>query len=253
MSLYRPTLLIAMSFLAACGSTDSKDSADTTLPPATTITTLASPATSTTELPTTTELAEPQAYAETDRLREGVFYTAGDVAIGAEIRFTATDKSRYSFNLAQFFSVQTQASGDETLLYLADLSTAFVFKNPLDDLLAYGGDNSALLAASDPIPDDYLAYVANLPGVTVGPVTETQFAGFTARSMTYEVGDFAGVACIGSKLCLLTLFLPTGSAVFYYPGDNGTLYVFELNGRTVLADVIGDGAEEFLATMTITV
>jgi len=83
------------------------------------------------------------------------------VAIGTEITFTATDKSRYSNNLPGFFSVQGQASGDETLLSVSDLSTAFVFKNPLDDALAYGGDNAAFLSASDPVPEDLFAYLTS--------------------------------------------------------------------------------------------
>jgi len=247
---YCPTLLVALTFLAACGSSESTQSADTVA--ATTAIEASTIASSTTEAPTTTVLAEPRTYDPTKILHEGLLYTAGDVAIGTEITFTATDKTRYSNNLPGFFSVQNQASGDETLLSISDLSTAFVFKNPLDDIFAYGRDNAALLAATDPTPEDFFAYFASLPGVTVGPITETQFAGFTARSMSYEVGDFAGVACNGPKLCLLTTFQPSGISSYYNPGDSGVLYIFDVAGRSILADVIGgNGGVEFIATMTI--
>ncbi len=248
------TLLVATtSLLAACGSSDSTESAETvaatTVAEATTVEPTTAPPT--TVAPTTTVL-EPRTYDPTKILHEGFFYTAGTVAIGAEIIFTATDRSRYSNNLPGFFSVQGQASGDETLLSLNDLSTMFVFKDPLQDFATLGRDNSALLAASDPVPADFLAYVQGLPGVTAGPVTDAEFAGLPARSMTYEVGDFPGVVCVGTKPCLWTTFAPAGISVYYNPGDSGTFYVFDVAGRSVLADVQNrDGVAEFIATMTI--
>lgn len=244
------TLLVAVTFLTACGSSDSSQPADTAA--ATTAIEASTTASPTTEAPTTTAPAEPRTFDPTKILHEGVFYTAGDVAIGTEITFTATDKSRYSNNLPGFFSVQNQASGDEPLMSLSDLSTAFVFKNPLADFLAYGRDKNAMLAASEPAPADFFAYFTNLPGVIVGPITETQFAGFAARSMSYQVGDFDGVACSGIQLCLLTTFQPSGLSYFYYPGDTGVLYIFEVAGRRILADMTGyDGAEEFIAMLKI--
>lgn len=248
---YYSTLLAAVTLLTACGSSDSSSQpADTEA--ATTAVEASTTASPTTEAPTTTAPAEPRTFDPTKILHEGILYTAGDVAIGTEITFTATDKSRYSNNLPGFFSVQSQASGDETLLSLGDLSTAFVFKNPLDDLRSYGGDNAALLAASEPVPEDFFAYFSNLPGVTVGPITDTEFAGFAARSMSYQVGDFDGVSCSGVELCLLTTFQPSGLSYVYYPGDHGVLYIFEVAGRRILADMTGyDGAAEFIATLKI--
>lgn len=86
----------------------------------------------------------------------------------AEITFTATPSARCATNLPGFFGVGIQASGDESLFYVTDLSTATVFTNPFEDYAAIGRDNMLLFAATEPIPGDYLEYFRKLTGVTTG-------------------------------------------------------------------------------------
>ena len=51
---------------------------------------------------------------------------------------------------------------------------------------------------------------------------------------------------------LLTLFSPSGLSVSYDPGDAGTMYLLEVDGKPVLVDVTDKpGATEFAATMAI--
>ena len=67
-----------------------------------------------------------------------------------------------------------------------DLGPARVFRDPTFDLGARG--DAASWPRTDPAPDGYLAFVASRPKITAGTPTDTTFAGYPARSMTYTAG-----------------------------------------------------------------
>ena len=157
-------------------------------------------------------------------------------------------------NLPGFFGVATQASGDETLFYITDLSTATVFTNPFEDYAAIGRDNVQLFGATQPIPGDYLEYFKALPGVTTGEITNTTFSGLPARSMSFTIGSNEGGHAIppATEPMLLTFFSPSGITYTYTPGDSGTLYLFELASKPTLAEVTDyPGADVFFASFVL--
>jgi hypothetical protein len=227
-------------------ATAASDATATTAVPATT-TAPESTVAPTTDAPTTT-IKPVRDLDATKILHEGQTYAAGTTALGVDITFTANKAARWATNLPGFFGVSTQASGDDTLLYITDLSVATVFKNPLDDYVAFGRDNNRIFAATEPIPGEYLEYFRALPGVTTGEIVDATMFGRPARSMTFTIGSNEGGHAIppGPEPLLLTFFSPSGVTYTYLPGDSGTLYSFELAGKPILAEVTTvEGAAEF--------
>ncbi len=262
-------LLPAM--LMACGSSDEQDPTaadttvtavvDTTTVPVATVPDTTAPDTTVpdttvpdTTVPDTTADGAVREINSKGILTEGRTYTSGTLALGTEFTFTANAEARYATNLPGFFGVSTQASGNETLFYITDLSTATVFKNPFEDYAAIGRDNVQLFGATEPIPGDYLEYFQQLPGVTTGEIVETTVSGLPARSMTFTIGSNEGGHAIppDTEPLLLTFFSPSGITYTYRPGDSGTLYLFELAGKPTLAEVTSyAGADEFFAGFTL--
>ena len=264
MTRHRSAILVAAmllsAVLAACGNDANDDASSNAAIDTTGITAAASTAsaatttvTASTDAPATTDASTTTSEAVRELndkgiLTEGRAYTAGTTALGAELTFTATPTARYSTNLPGFFGVANQASGDETLFYVTDLSTATVFTNPFEDYAAIGRDNTRLFAATEPIPGDYLEYFRALPGVTTGEIVDTTLLGQPARSMTFTIGSNEGGHPIppGTDPLLLTFFAPSGITYTYLPGESGTLYTLDLAGKPLLAEVTNfDGAEEF--------
>ena len=242
--------------VAACGGDDGDDAASADTTP----TTVAP-----TDAPTTTAGATTEAPPETDApleaeeidprtgiLREGHLYETD--ALGVPVQFVATADSGYAAFVEGALGVTRDAAGRHPIVSFTDATQARPFKDPLFDWNATGGDNTKLSEATTDPPADLLAYFATLPGVTVGPVTDSEFMGLPAKSMTYEIGVIpGGFVCNGEPTpCLWAWFVPSGMSMYYVEGQAGTLYLFDLGGQATVGEVYADEADaaaELLATM----
>lgn len=257
------TILISGGLTASCGSASSTTSASQGTTASSTGPSIDSaPAAATTD-PATTDPAtmstqsiapEPEAEAtplpQLKPLRSGKLYKAGRNVIGRSLLFTASVDGSLGFSVLGYFGVTLDRLGTELLVGVTDLTQARVFLDPAGDLGALDGP-PALDGATTPAPQDFLAYFASLPGVVAGPVEDSELAGLPARSMTYTTGDVVGAQpCFGVDRggCLLATYLPIGVVTTYWAGDSGTIYVLELDDRSIVVDVSDRAGASELAT-----
>jgi hypothetical protein len=247
------TLTIAA---AGCGSDDDAAAADAaSTDPAGTepVSTSIEPTTpAATDAPPTTAL--PPALPNGQPLTAGTTYRVGRSVLGRSMTFTPAIDGTLAMAFDGFFGSSTDALGTEVLVGITDLSGARTFPDPSIDVSVDPGSD-ALDAATVPAPDDFLAYFAALPYVTVGAVETTVFGGFPARSMTYVVDTVeTGSPCFGSDrgACLLSLYLPPRVLANYWAGDSGTFYEVTIDGGTFLVEVTDrEGAAETAAGIAI--
>ena len=193
----------------------------------------------------------------------GTTYSIGRLVLQRALQITSTTSGLQGIASAGRLWVL----GDEKVyVTLTDISLLRVFSDPLFDPTGTTDFPDKMVQATQPMPQDPLAWAAALPGITVGEITETTFGGRPARALTYRFSDVAGAyACPGSTStrCVTGLYVAgDDSTGVFLPGDNmtlywqtdssGTLYELTLDGVTYLVDVANvDGAAELAASIVI--
>jgi hypothetical protein len=255
----------------ASGETATSDTSPRTTEsaPGTTVAATTEPANGTTA-PTTESTAETTAPSTTDdseqaaldsapalsqpaQLEAGVTYRLGKAPLERPVWLTnPIDGATGGATRGGFFLSEDEA-GLEVLLLVIDLAHTKFLADPLIDSNSLISQQAVDAAATDP-PDDYLAHFASLPGVTAGEVYESEFAGFPARALDWHVDTVEGGFPCGDPAkgnCLNV----TASSVWitqYRAGDTGTTYVFELDGRPIVAEVQDrPGAQEAAESVII--
>lgn len=137
---------------------------------------------------------------------------------------------------------------------LPDIGTAWVsivhLKDGHPELGPAGADLSGVAIAADPfasedsltgteglpnlenfrsLPDDWFAYLASLPGLSIEPPTPATFGAITGDAAAYTVGE---VPTVPAALCsegLLTWVESNGSWCFA-EGESGTVAIVEIDG-----------------------
>lgn len=240
----RPALLCTLAVLGACSSSSNGVSN----------TTVRSPTTATTTVTTTaagpTVPAGPIQVSDNTPLAPGRQYQVPRTVLQRDIHFTATDSTRQAYSASGFLAVTADKNGAQPLLVIIDLATAHVFRDPHADFSTFDTKDD-VLAATNPVPDDFLGYLAQLPGLTAGAVATTQFLGVPARAMTYKVTSTKGgfPCAVGrTQACLLALFVTSGPTIGYFEGDSGTYYELQVDGRRLVAQVTDrPGAADLVA------
>ncbi|MDP2290497.1 MAG: hypothetical protein Q8M22_04870 [Actinomycetota bacterium] len=261
----RSLIAVLLVAVTACGSNDEGSAAPTT-----------QPAASTTSLEiTTTTTAEPEiidsvtvetvatpgdgstVVEATETLRDGVptvkgtTYSIIDPATKTGFSLVSSVDGAYPFLAPAYASLTVDEAGMEGLITIVGLDGTRTFIEPIVDVVQIPADGFQPL--TEPVPADYLAWFAEMPGVTVGPVVETIVDGRPARSMTYSTGPTPnGLPCDANSVagCLAALWNPNG-AIMVYPGnETGTLYELVVDGRRALLDVtIRKGAQEMFESL----
>jgi hypothetical protein len=172
-------------------------------------------------------------------LTAGTKYSLAPTVLQRTLGFTATETSKQAIVTPGFVGIAADANGAQPLIAFMDLSNSRVFRDPLADLSTFsnGGD---VINATDPVPADFLAYIAKLPGMTAGAVSATTFLGVPAKAMTYKVDSTDGGFRCGkddASPCLLALFVTTGPIIALHKGDSGTIYDLQISGRRLIAEV----------------
>ena len=247
-------LVAALALVAGCGgSSASSDatalSADATDPPATESATTNPPESdqpttiATTEAPTTAAAAPadetPIEVPFGKPLGAGTTYLLGDSAVGREMQFTNSIDGTFATNSGGLFFLTADVRGNKPMVAVFDLADARVFTDPLLDFNAVLMDSTIDESVQD-APTDYLAYFAALPGVEASDVTTTEYLGFPAQTMTWEINEFdGGYPCPPSRSrnCFVTIWLDYGWANTYFAGDSGTTYVLDIDGKSVVVEV----------------
>lgn len=253
--------------VAACGSSPDKISSPTAAPPATEVVDT-QPIVSTTgepeiidsvtadtvTIPVDDSVAEPAA----EELRDGVPTEAGTTyaiinpSTGGGFSFVSSVDGAFPFLAINVAALSLDEAGSQGLFSVSALDNLRTFLDPSVDFMSIPVDGFE--AVTEPVASDYLAWVAALPGATVGPIEETTVDGWPARSMTYEFGPSPnGLACDDTSLagCIFTLSNPAGgSASYYLPNDTGTLYEVVVDGSRVLIELsIRPGVQEMFETV----
>ena len=247
MTIRRTTAFVATILLvAACSSSK----------PAATATTVAPAGTGATVAPTrppVTNAAGVVSIGSNQALTAGTTYAVVPNVLQRSIGFTATDASKQAFVTPGFFGVTADANGAQPLVGFMDLANSRVFRDPHVDFSTFA-NASDVVAATDPVPDDFLAFVGKLPGMTAGAVTTTTFLGVPATSMTYKVDSADGGFQCGkddTSPCLLVLFVTTGPTIALHKGDTGTFYDLQISGRRLVVEVTDHaGTADLLKTFT---
>jgi hypothetical protein len=203
--------------------------------------------------PPTTKPGDPVTISSNVALTAGTKYAVLETVLQRKIGFTASDASKQAFVTPGFFGVTADANGAQPLVGFMDLANSRVFRDPHVDFstFATAGD---VVNATDPVPADFLAFAAKLPGMTAGAVTDTTFLGVPAKAMTYKVDSTDGAFQCGKDNpapCLLVLFVTTGPTIALHKGDTGTFYDLQISGRRILVEVTDQpGATDLLKTFT---
>ena len=189
-------------------------------------------------------------------LTAGTSYRVARSVVGRSLQFTNPTNGTYGFLNPVGFVVSADEAGAEPLVSVVDLAALRVFTDPLvdvDAIIAAGAE--AVLGATVAPPADFLAFFAALPGVEAGEVTATVFAGLPAKVMTWRFGAFdGGYPCSGSagSNCVATTWLADGWVSSYAPGDAGSTYVLDIDGKTVVIEVPDrPGAEQVAGSIVI--
>ena len=186
-------------------------------------------------------------------LTSGTKYAVANTALQASIEFTASDVSKQAFITPGFFGIAADTNGAEPLAAFIDLANSRVFRDPHVDFTKFANAGD-VLNATDPVPAEFLTFLAHLPGMTVGVPSSTTFLGVPATSVTYKVDSVDGGFQCGSDNpapCLLVLFVTTGPTIALHTGDSGTLYALQVSGRRLLVEVTDHaGATDLLKTFT---
>jgi hypothetical protein len=186
-------------------------------------------------------------------LTSGTKYAVLQNVLQRSIGFTATDISKKAFVTPGFFIVTADANGAQPLVGFMDLANSRVFRDPHADFSTFA-TVSDVLNATDPVPDDFLALVAKLPGITSGAVSTTTFLGVPAKAMTYKVDSTDGGFQCGkddTSPCLLVLFVTTGPTIALHKGNTGTFYDLQISGRRIVVEVTDHaGTADLLSTFT---
>lgn len=172
-------------------------------------------------------------------LAAGTTYLLGDSAVGREMQFTNSIDGTFATNSSGLFFLTADITGNKPMVGVFDLGDAHVFTDPLLDFNAALGNFTIDENVEDP-PSDYLAYFAGLPGVEASDVTTTEYLGFPAQMMTWEVNAFdGGYPCPPSlsRNCFVTIWLDYGWANTYFPDDSGTTYVLDIDGKSIIIEV----------------
>ncbi len=264
--LIRSTLVSLLVVATACGSAADEESTATSASPTTsgedsevTEPTTSGPAiigsvtADTVPLPTDDSGVGQAA----EELRDGVptekgtTYAIIDPTSGTGFSFVSSVDGAYPFLVVNVASLSLDPEGNESLLGMYSLDQLRTFLDPTIDLMSV--PESEIETITEPSPPDYLAWVAALPGVTVGPVEEATVDGWPARSMTYEFGpSHNGQPCDATSLsgCLFALWNPAGSVTYYIPNDTGTMYEVMVDGHRALVDVsFRPGAQQTFETL----
>ncbi|MGI9051652.1 MAG: hypothetical protein ACR2HQ_03220 [Ilumatobacteraceae bacterium] len=162
------------------------------------------------------------------------------------VGFTAPFDGVFGVALDGLVGVALDEEGFAPLITIAALDRAVAVKDPVVDFSNLVISDESADTVED-VPVDYLAWFAERPGITAGPVTEARFGGLAARSMSYEVGAVPGAFPCAPDLppCLAWLYFRVGILITNYEGDVGTLYELDVDGRRVLVDVADeDGAAQ---------
>ena len=178
--------------------------------------------------------------------------------LGRSIQFTNPDEGiEGQWDRGGFVLTSSAETGNQLLVGAVHLARARVFTDPLVDASALPDDGVLTAATSEP-PADYLAYFAALPGIEVGEVRDTEFAGQPARAMSWTFGALErGSPCVLGEHCVNTIWFPGtrrdgGRISSYTSGDAGTTYVFDLDGETVVVEVQDrPGAQEVAESLVI--
>jgi hypothetical protein len=186
-------------------------------------------------------------------LTSGTKYAVLQNVLQRSIGFTATDISKQAIVTPGFFGVTADANGAQPLVGFMDLANSRVFRDPHADFSTFA-TASDVVNATDPVPDDFLAVVAKLPGMTAGAVTTTTFLGVPAKAMTYKVDSTDGGFQCGkddTSPCLLVLFVTTGPTIALHKGDTGTFYDLQISGRRIVVEVTDHaGTADLLSSFT---
>ncbi len=248
-------MVTALVLVAGCGGSSASsdgtaESAAATDPP-TTETAATDPPTSdptatttaATDAPTT-DVAPPADESPIDvpfkePLVAGTTYLLGDSAVGREMQFTNSLAGTFATNSLGLFFLTADITGNKPMVAVFDLAEARVFADPLLDFNAALMNSTIDENVQDP-PTDYLAYFAALPGVDASDATTTEYLGFPAQTMTWEVSAFdGGYPCPPSRSrnCFVTIWLDYGWANTYFDGDSGTTYVLDIDGKSIVVEV----------------
>jgi len=270
-------IVAAVTLFAACSddttatpaATDAPTTVATTVPATTMVpvdtTVPASTDPPATDAPTTTEALLPSLPVG-QPLTDGTSYRMARSVIGRSLQFTNPTDGAFGVSGPGGFFVAADQAGTEPLLGVFDLMKSRAFTDALIDLgtattrpprpgALADADAAALTAATETPATDYLAYFAALPGVEAGEVTTTEFAGHSAKVMTWRFGAFdGGYPCFGSARgnCVVTLWFEVGVVASYWTGDAGTTYVLDIDGTTVVVEVPDrPGAKEAADSLVI--
>jgi len=256
----------------ACGSSADEASPPPSSPPASdvvdaepTVATTTEPAVATTSEPEiidsvtadTVPLMTDDSVPVAEELRDGVptekgkTYAIIDPTSGTGFSFVSSIDGVYPYLMFNEAALSLDEAGSEGLFSLFAVDPMRTFIDPTIDFNSIPPDGFA--AVTEPVASDYLAWVAALPGTTVGPVEETTVDGWPARSMTYEFGpSHNGEPCDDSSVagCLFSTWNPAGSVSYYVPGDTGTMYEVVVDRSRTLIDVSSrPGAQEIFESM----
>ncbi len=208
------------------------------------------PPTSSANEPTSTPLSRGQS------LETGTTYRVGRLAIGRPVEFRNVIEGAWGFTSAGAFAVAgSRVLGEVPLVVVFDAAKLRVMNDPYVDAGTLT-DVASVKAASAPVADgfDIITYFGSLPGVEIGDVQETTFAGRPARMASWSIASIeGGHPCFGSSRgnCLVTgAVLAWVSA--YTAGDSGILYSLDVDGVSVIVEVRDrPGAREIADSIVI--
>ncbi|MEO6572132.1 MAG: hypothetical protein ABIO83_11370 [Ilumatobacteraceae bacterium] len=244
-----PTASTSAPTTTAVSSATVVAAVSTTVPTTTTVPATAAAPTVTEVLPPGMPIAKP--------LPADTTYRIGRSVLGRGIQITNPVEGAWGQWDRGGFVLTSSGDGGQVLIAAVDLAAARIFTDPLVDTSALP-DETALTAATSEPPADYLSFFAGLPGIEVGRVTDTEFAGRPARAMSWTFGPFEGGSpCVLDGNCVSTIWFrgtrgDGGRISTYTSGDAGTTYVLDLDGRTVVFEVPDrPGAQEAADSLVI--
>ena len=179
-------------------------------------------------------------------IRLGVPTTAGTTYLlaglaGPAVDITITDPvgDRFGYVLTGMAGIGLAEDMSAQLVDIFSLSATSVHKDALIDLsnITGGASRSGLFERS---PTDFLTWMSTRPGVTAGPIIDSTFAGWPARTMTYDVGEVDGaVPCYpDSRGCLSSVTDAHLSAGYVdFEGTTVTLHQIEVAGLSIVVVV----------------